>query len=1124
MKKIYFLLLALCFFNGLSAQIINFPDSNFKSKLLSASSGNTIAKNLLGNYFRIDSNYNNQIELAEALQVSYLDMSNSTLSSLQGVLSFTNLQSLNCSNNKITSLDLGGLINLQNLYCSNNQISSLNIAGLNNLRVLFCDINYLSSINLSGLTNLQILNCSSNNFSSLNLGGLKNLIDLDCHDNSSYISTLDLSGLSNLTRLDCSNITLNKLITSGLTSLQQLNCRNNSLITLELTDLINLTNLNCSTNNLVTLNVSGLTNLQVLNCSRNMLKSIDVKSSKKLQNLNCRANPFGSLDLNGLSNLNIIDLDFNTSLKSLYIKDIGFNSNDPTHLFNFDTQFALQYICANSGLIPYLQQRTSKYGQNGASYNCLVIDSSCSSNPYSDVIVNVPDVNFKNNLVYSNCFTATAKDLTGKIIRIDKNADGEIQVNEALQVSYLFITSTQPITSLIGIKNFTNLQNLYCNQLQLTSLDLTGLTKLQTIQGSNNALTSVNVTGLINLNNLYLDSNKLSQLNLNGLANLKTLHCSSNQLKSLNLSGLGNLQTLECYSNLLSSIDLSGLTNLLDLSCQSNKLTSLNFNDSTKIKSLACYYNLLTNLDVSNLFSLGSLYCNNNLLKSLFLKNGINEKNLEFGNNPGLTYICADDTQISNVEAQILTNKMSGCNVNSYCSFTPGGNFYTIKGNNKLDSNANGCDFLDNGVPYVKLKLINGSISGSLISDASGKYSIPLQAGMYTITPAIENSNYFTISPSTVNVNFPTQTNPNIRDFCITPIGVHPDLEITLLPLQNSRPGFDVEYKIVYKNKGNQTQSGSVNLTFDDTKLDFISAIPVATDQKVNSLSWNFTNLKPFESKEIIFTLNVNSPMEIPAVNNGDILDFTANITSVVIDETPIDNIFTLNQTVVGSYDPNDKTCLEGNKIKPELIGQYVHYMIRFENTGTYAAQNIVIKDMIDLSKFDISSLIPTSSSHSFVTKISDINKVEFIFENINLPFDDANNDGYVSFKIKTKPTLKVGDSFTNEANIYFDYNFPIVTNKAISKFETTLNIQDFDFSNYFSLYPNPANEELNIIAKQNIEIQSLTIYDILGQVVIAVPNAKSVSKIDVSKLSSGNYFVKVKSDKGFSSKKFIKN
>lgn len=53
-------------------------------------------------------------------------------------------------------------------------------------------------------------------------------------------------------------------------------------------------------------------------------------------------------------------------------------------------------------------------------------------------------------------------------------------------------------------------------------------------------------------------------------------------------------------------------------------------------------------------------------------------------------------------------------------------------------------------------------------------------------------------------------------------------------------------------------------------------------------------------------------------------------------------------------------------------------------------------------------------------------NNVEFVFENINLPFDNAANDGYVSFKVKTRPTLVGGDLFSNTANIYFDYNYPI--------------------------------------------------------------------------------------------------
>jgi len=85
------------------------------------------------------------------------------------------------------------------------------------------------------------------------------------------------------------------------------------------------------------------------------------------------------------------------------------------------------------------------------------------------------------------------------------------------------------------------------------------------------------------------------------------------------------------------------------------------------------------------------------------------------------------------------------------------------------------------------------------------------------------------------------------------------------------------------------------------------------------------------------------------------------------------------------------------------------------------------------LSKFYISTLFPIKASHSYKTKISDGNKVEFIFEKINLPFENAYNDGNLALKIKTLPTLVGGASFANGATIYFDYNFPILTNKATS-------------------------------------------------------------------------------------------
>jgi len=119
-------------------------------------------------------------------------------------------------------------------------------------------------------------------------------------------------------------------------------------------------------------------------------------------------------------------------------------------------------------------------------------------------------------------------------------------------------------------------------------------------------------------------------------------------------------------------------------------------------------------------------------------------------------------------------------------------------------------------------------------------------------------------------------------------------------------------------------------------------------------------------------------------------------------------------------------------------------------------------------------------------------------------------------------PTLVVNDTFTNDASIYFDYNFPVVTKLASSTFKT-LGTPDFEFSNYFTLYPNPAQSVLNISSKETIEVKSISIYTTLGQLVLVIPNAEKVSKIDVSGLTSGNYFIKINSDRGTSNTRFIK-
>ena len=110
------------FISGISGygQAINFPDDNFISKLLLADSSNQIAQNQASAYFKIDANNDGEIDVAEALEVSVLNINNSNIFDATGLTYFSNLKKLNCSNNLIPSLSLTGMTQLIELKCTNN--------------------------------------------------------------------------------------------------------------------------------------------------------------------------------------------------------------------------------------------------------------------------------------------------------------------------------------------------------------------------------------------------------------------------------------------------------------------------------------------------------------------------------------------------------------------------------------------------------------------------------------------------------------------------------------------------------------------------------------------------------------------------------------------------------------------------------------------------------------------------------------------------------------------------------------------------------------------------------------------------------------------------------------------
>src|SRR3970040_275895 len=162
MKKIYFLLLAFFLLTGVSAQIINFPDANFKTKLLSTNIGINDAIGLYGNSIKIDSNSNGEIEVSEALEVYQLYVSESNISDLTGINNFSNLRALTVIGNNLSTLDLSALKSLEQLQCQRNSLTSLNLDNLNKLDILYCNENKLTKLDFSSNKALVVLYCSDN--------------------------------------------------------------------------------------------------------------------------------------------------------------------------------------------------------------------------------------------------------------------------------------------------------------------------------------------------------------------------------------------------------------------------------------------------------------------------------------------------------------------------------------------------------------------------------------------------------------------------------------------------------------------------------------------------------------------------------------------------------------------------------------------------------------------------------------------------------------------------------------------------------------------------------------------------------------------------------------------------
>lgn len=140
------LIIALFTIGSVFAQYTSIPDEKFEQILIDSG---------------LDTgSIDGKVLTANIASIAYLGVANNEIQDLSGIEDFKALKSLDCSDNKLTVLDVSKNKRLKYLVCSNNELTGLDITKNIELKFLNCDNNAISNIDVS--KNKSLVKFSSN--------------------------------------------------------------------------------------------------------------------------------------------------------------------------------------------------------------------------------------------------------------------------------------------------------------------------------------------------------------------------------------------------------------------------------------------------------------------------------------------------------------------------------------------------------------------------------------------------------------------------------------------------------------------------------------------------------------------------------------------------------------------------------------------------------------------------------------------------------------------------------------------------------------------------------------------------------------------------------------------------
>ena len=399
------------------------------------------------------------------------------------------------------------------------------------------------------------------------------------------------------------------------------------------------------------------------------------------------------------------------------------------------------------------------------------------------------------------------------------------------------------------------------------------------------------------------------------------------------------------------------------------------------------------------------------------------------------------------------------------CSTVDGDLFVDVNGNCIMD----GSDF------PLPNKIVTLEPGGHVaLSDAFGHYRFQVPYGTYDL--AYTDPTYTQNCPVASPVNFTLDAGTPSTTIDLALTSGDPDVSITCA-IGQAVPGFRQQHWLTVTNNS-AIPSGPLTVTLDHD--------PVLTYAPVwycggggpfwnTGGYWNYPNTSVpgqvqwelpdglVPGAQVFLSVQLLAPPDVTLL--GTALNCTATV-STPLNETDLsNNVCSHSEIVVGSFDPNDKQArTTGGSGDTWVLEEdsSITYTLRFQNTGTASATNVVLRDTLS-ELLDLTTLRILGASHAYAVGLDSTRELRLTFDHIMLPDSGANefaSHGFAQFSISPIADLVAGNSINNYAGIYFDFNPPVLTNTSQLLVTSTTGLGEATRPSV-SVYPVPAGDQL---------------------------------------------------------------